>query len=283
MKVLITGARGQLGSDLLKALSSRRWRVFGFSHQELPVEEMEAVWDRVCAVKPEVVIHAAAYTYVDDCEKNSEKAYLVNALGTRNVAIASQKVGAKFVYISTDYIFDGRKKEPYLEFDPPNPLSVYGKSKLAGEWFVENLLDKFYIVRTSWLYGLNGRNFVKTILELVKKKPSLKVVDDQIGSPTYTLDLAKKIAEIIQSDYFGIYHITNQGYCSWFDFACKILEISRVDKEVKPVKTEDFPRPAPRPKFSVLENFVLKNSGFSLLRSWEEALADFLKELRQEN
>jgi dTDP-4-dehydrorhamnose reductase len=281
MKVLITGAKGQLGSDLLKVFSPSH-EVFGFSHQELPVEEMDAVWDKVRTIEPEVVIHAAAYTHVDDCEKNLEKAYLVNALGTRNVALASQKVGAKLVYISTDYIFDGRKKEPYLEFDPPNPLSVYGKSKLAGEWFVKNLLDKFYIVRTSWLYGLNGRNFVKTILELAENKPFLKVVDDQIGSPTYTLDLAEKIAEIIERDYFGIYHITNQGYCSWFDFAGKILELSGVNKEVKPVKTEDFPRPAPRPKFSVLENFVLKNSGFSLLRSWEEALADFIRELHGE-
>ncbi len=280
MKVLITGAKGQLGSDLLKILSPSH-EVFGFSHQELSVEDMNAVWDKVRTRKPEVVIHAAAYTHVDDCEKNLEKAYLVNALGTRNVAVASQKVGARLVYISTDYIFDGRKGEPYLEFDPPNPLSVYGKSKLAGEWYVKNFLDKFYIVRTSWLYGLNGRNFVKTILELAENKPFLKVVNDQVGSPTYTLDLAQKIAELIESDYFGIYHITNQGYCSWFDFARKILELSGVDKKVEPVKTEGFPRPAPRPKFSVLENFVLKNSGFSLLRSWEEALTDFIKELQE--
>jgi dTDP-4-dehydrorhamnose reductase len=280
MRVLITGAKGQLGSDLLRVLSPHH-EVTGFSHQELPVENIEAVLKKVFDVKPDLVVHAAAYTYVDDCEKNPEKAYLINALGTRNVVLASQKVRAKLLYISTDYIFDGEKKKPYFEFDPPNPLSVYGKSKLAGEWFVQNLLNEFYIVRTSWLYGLNGRNFVKTIFELAENKPFLEVVEDQVGSPTYTLDLAKKIAEIIESDYFGVYHITNQGYCSWFDFARKILKLSGVNKEVKPVKTEDFPRPAKRPKFSVLENFVLKNSGFSLLRNWEEALLDFLTELKK--
>lgn len=278
MKIVITGAQGQLGSELVKVLGERH-EVKGYSHADLPVEEVVQVKKAFDGFQPDLVVHAAAYTKVDDCEKNIEKAYQVNSLGTRNVALAAGQVGAKLLYISTDYIFDGKKGEPYLEFDSPNPLNVYGKSKLAGEWYVQTLMSDFFIVRTSWLFGFHGQNFVKTILKLAKKDSSLKVVKDQIGSPTYAFDLAEKVSELVDTDLFGVYHITNQGSCSWFNFAQKILELSGVEKELIPVSAEEFPRPAKRPKYTVLKNFALENSGFSPLRSWKEALAEFLNQL----
>lgn len=278
MRIVITGARGQLGSELVKVLGERH-EVRGYSHADLPVEEVVQVKKAFDGFQPDLVVHAAAYTKVDDCEKNIEKAYQVNSLGTRNVALAAGQVGAKLLYISTDYIFDGKKSEPYLEFDSPNPLNVYGKSKLAGEWYVQTLMSDFFIVRTSWLFGFHGQNFVKTILKLAKEDSPLKVVKDQIGSPTYAFDLAEKVSELVDTDLFGVYHITNQGSCSWFNFAQKILELSGVEKELTPVSAEEFPRPAKRPKYTVLKNFALENSGFSPLRSWKEALAEFLNQL----
>jgi dTDP-4-dehydrorhamnose reductase len=258
---------------------TQRHEVRGYSHTDLPVEKVAQVEKAFESFRPDLVVHSAAYTKVDDCERNIEKAYQVNALGTRNVALAAQRVGAKLLYISTDYVFDGEKDKPYLEYDSPNPLNIYGKSKLAGEWYVQTLLLDFFIVRTSWLFGLNGQNFVKTILKLAKKDSALKVVKDQIGSPTYAFDLAQKVSELVETSLYGVYHITNQGTCSWFEFAQKILELSGVEKEITPVSSEEFPRPAKRPKYAVLKNFVLEKSGFSLLRSWEEALAELLKQL----
>lgn len=274
MKIIITGASGQLGCDLTKTLESEH-NLFLFD-MDLDVTDAKKVSRTIEEISPDVVIHSAAYTDVDGCEVNQDIAYKVNAVGAQNVAIACNKINAAMVYVSTDFVFDGNKKEPYIEFDNPNPLSIYGCSKLAGEYFVSHLLSKYYICRTAWLYGRNGKNFVKTILRLADERNELKIVDDQIGSPTYSFDLARKIKEIIQEDAYGVYHITNNGNCSWFGFAKKILEFAGKDNvKVLPIDSDELNRPAKRPAYSVLRNYCLELKGFSPMRNYEEALKDY--------
>jgi len=274
VKVLITGSEGQLGKDLVRMLSDEH-ELFPFD-LDMDVTILDGTMKTVTTISPDVVIHAAAYTDVDGCELNPDLAYKVNALGTQNVALACQRCGAAMLYVSTDFVFDGKKREPYLEFDEPNPLSVYGRSKLAGERYVTSLLDRYYITRTAWLFGKQGRNFVKTILKLAEEREELTVVDDQVGSPTYSLDLAKTIAELIKTGWYGLYHTTNSGSCSWFEFAKKILEYA--DKrgvKVSPITSEELSRPAPRPAYSVLKNYCLELRGIQPLRHYEEALRDY--------
>lgn len=224
MKVVVTGAKGQLGMDLVNLLASKRYDVYGYGRNELDVTNFHQVKQVISEVKPDVVIHAAAYTKVDQAESEPDQAFLINAYGTRNVAVASEEVGAKLVYISTDYVFDGKATIPYNEFAPTNPQSVYGKSKLAGEQFVRDLHSKFFIVRTSWVYGKHGNNFVKTMLNLSQERDELMVVHDQIGCPTYAVDLANYILELIRTEKYGVYHISNSGHCSWYEFAKAIFE-----------------------------------------------------------
>lgn len=295
-KILITGASGMLGTDLCPVLKEEYSIIkTDVRSQKSDVRNLDVtspdVFRKIEKESPDLTIHLASYTDVDECESNYNKAYLVNGLGTRNVALACQKLDIPLLYISTDYVFDGDKKEPYFEFDKPNPLSVYGKSKYMGEEYVKILLRKFYIVRISWLYGKNGKNFVDTIIKLAKESSAglyapLKVVDDQIGSPTYTKDIAEAIKVLISTDYFGVYHITNSGYCSWYEFAKVILTLSDSEGEeskseerckVIPVTTEEFPRPAKRPHNSRLENFVYNETFRKPLRSWKEAVKDYLE------
>lgn len=275
MKILVTGSEGQLGSDLLKILPGKH-QVVGCDIQDWDITDLESALENVSKIKPEVLINAAAYTDVDGCESNPDLAYRVNTLGAHNLAIASLKVGAVMVHISTDFVFDGRKGSPYLEFDEPHPLSVYGRSKLASEQWVSAVLNRYFIVRTAWLYGRKGKNFVKTILRLAEEKDVLRVVGDQVGSPTFSWDLAQKIAELIESEAYGIYHVTNSGQCSWYQFAKEILElVGRKETRVEPISSEELARPAPRPAFSVLRNYCLEQRGFSLLRNYHEALKEF--------
>lgn len=276
MKVMITGADGMLGQDLVKVLSLQH-EVVSSDIETLDITHLEDTIKSISNVKPEVVIHCAAYTDVDKSESNLDQAYKVNVHGTRNVAVACNKNGASLVYISTDYVFDGEKPHPYYEYDFTNPLSVYGKTKLAGELYVRDMLNQFYIVRTSWLYGLNGPNFVKTMLRLSKEMEMIPVVDDQIGSPTYTLDLARALNQLIEKPAYGIYHITNSEHCSWYTFAQEIFNLTGKEVQVNPVKTEEFPRPAPRPKNSILRNYNWEMEGFEPLRNYREALKDYLK------
>lgn len=284
MKILITGANGQLGQELVQYFLSRSEKglspneVMPFSRAEMDITDPAEVQALVQTNKPDVIIHAGAYTKVDQAESDEDRAYAVNAFGTRNVAVAAEKVGAKLVYISTDYVFEGRGQRPYTEFDQPHPLSVYGKSKLAGEEFVKSFSSRFFIVRTSWVYGVYGANFVKTMLKLAEEKPELTVVQDQIGSPTYTRDLAVFLGELIQGELYGVYHATNAGFCSWYEFAQAIFEESGIDVIVNPCTTEEFVRPAPRPAFSVLEHKAIRLNGFKDLRFWREGLKDFLAE-----
>ena len=283
MKILITGAKGMLSSDLVKVLSTEH-EITGLSHQELDVTNKRDVDICINDNKPDVVIHAAAYTDVDGCESNRELAFQVNADGAKNVALACKKTSSVMLYISTDYIFDGEKSSPYIEEDKSNPINVYGESKLAGENYVKSTLDRYYIVRTSWLFGKTGKNFVETILRLAREKNELKIVNDQIGSPTYTLDLAKAINVLVTKPSFGCYHVSNQGFCSWYDFAREILKQSGFDEvKVISILTEEFKRPANRPKYSVLNcQKFMDEFGYNL-RNWQDGLRDYLAEKNPKN
>ncbi len=276
MKVLVTGAKGMLGREVVRAFS-RRYNTVGLSHGDLEITDLTGVLTLFREERPDIVVHTAAYTDVDGCEGAPERAYRINGLGTRNVAIGCAETGAIMVYISTDYVFDGRKGRPYTELDRPSPVNTYGLSKLMGEEFIKDLLWRYYIVRTSWLFGRGGRNFVEAILTRGREGRALEVVDDQMGIPTYTADLAGKLVEVVERGGFGTYHITNTGQCSWYDFACKILELSKIDNvSLKAIKSWELARPARRPSFSVLDNLLLRLEGLSPLRDWEEALREYL-------
>ncbi len=279
MKVLVTGSSGMLGYDLSEVLSLKGWDTFGLDHHNGDVTDLNGVRRIVKEFRPDTVVHCAACTDVDACEKDPDKAFKINGLGTKNMAISCQEVGVAMVYISTDYVFDGEKKSPYDEIDKPNPINAYGRSKLLGEYYVQHLLNRFSIIRTSWLFGKNGKNFVGTILNLIEKEDTLKIVDDQVGSPTFSKDLASKVGEVVEREGYGIYHVTNSSSCSWYEFAAKIVKLADVQgKRVEPTDSETFKRPAKRPKNSILENRLLKLEGYGLLRPWEEALKEYFKE-----
>jgi len=298
MRILITGACGMLGRDLVEALSEGNELYLldiepfpssltsRFATAKLDITDSGRTYREVSRLNPDIVIHAAAYTDVDGCETNKDLAVRVNTLGTCNIALACQRFDTELLYISTDYVFDGEKGEPYVEFDNLNPLSIYGKSKYWGELYVKSLLNRFFIVRSSRLFGKNGENFVTRILKVAKEKKEVEVVDDQIGSPTYTKDLARAILQLVgregkesngRPSLYGIWHITNSGQCSWYEFAREILQGSEV--RVKPITSEKLNRPARRPKFSVLENYIWKLQGWKPLRHWKEALKDYLIEI----
>jgi len=282
MKVLVTGANGQLGIDLGKVL--RDSELIPLTHRDIEIGDMNSVKEAFNRYKPDAVINTAAYVRVDDCETEQDKAFLINALGARNIAVVAQELGAKLAHISTDYVFGGVAEAhavPYTEFDTPTPLSIYGKSKLAGEVFVQHLCSRHFIVRTSGLFGIagasgKGGNFVETILKLGKERDELRVVNDQAFSPTYTKDLAAKIAQLIQTEYYGIFHITNKGSCSWHEFAREILKQARLKTPVIPISSDQYPQKARRPRFSMLDNYQLRLLGMDDMRPWQEALRDYM-------
>lgn len=274
MKLFLTGSEGMLGHDLVRAFSDDALTCPQL--KELDITVLDDVMRFVRDSRPDLIIHAAAYTNVDGAESEPEAAYLVNGIGTRNLAMASAELGCPIMYISTDYVFDGTKSGQYDEWDRTSPVNQYGLSKLLGEQFVSSLTNKYYIVRTSWLCGKNGRNFVGTISRLLEERESLDVVDDQRGCPTFAYDLALKLRELMAKGY-GTYHITNSGNCSWYEFAKKIAEIKGSKTKVNPVTTDKFPRPAKRPANSVLGNTMLRLEGIEPARSWEEALKEYLE------
>jgi len=273
MRKLVTGSKGQLGKEVLKLYSDEN--ITGVDIGEMDITDAEQTIDFITEFHPDIVIHAAAMTDVDGCEKNKEAAYKVNTLGTRNVALACQKAGAEMLYVSTDFVFNGDKDDNYNEFDIPSPLSIYGKSKYEGEKLVKELLNKFYIVRTAWLYG-NGNNFVKKMLSLAENNDSLSIVSDQQGTPTYAKDLAIAISKIVDSGLYGTYHASNSGSCSWYSFAKKIFEIKGIDIDINPTTAEEFGSSAERPDYSVMNNFALESQDIYRMRDWEEALKDYL-------
>lgn len=277
MKILITGAGGQLGYDLIRVLGPVH-EVTAWRRDQLDVSDEKKVMDILHRERPDVVIHAAAYTNVDMAEVETELAYQVNAMGPLHIAKACEQIGAKLVYVSTDYVFDGTKGFPYDEADTTNPNNVYGRSKLLGEKFVRMTCTKHFIVRTSWLYGTKGTNFVTKILEKAQAGGPLSIVDDQFGSPTYCLDLAVFIGELIETDRYSIYHASNQGSCSRYEFAFEILKYSQMDHvPLVPVPTDLFPLPAPRPMYSAFGHKAIVGNGFTPMRDWRSALHYFLQ------
>jgi dTDP-4-dehydrorhamnose reductase len=279
MNILITGVNGQLGHELYDMLDGKE-TVTGIDIEDVDITDAQKVHEYINDFQPDVVIHPAAYTNVDACESNVDLAYKVNSVGAQNIASACLNTGTKMVYVSTDFVFDGQKEEPYIEFDTPNPLSIYGKSKLAGEMLASHILNRLFIVRTAWLYGLNGNNFVKSILRQTKEKDTLTVVNDQWGTPTYTKDLAEVICRLIYTDGYGIYHATNNGQCTWYDFAKKILEYAGMEHvNVLPITTDELDRPAKRPKYSVLRNYMLELTIGDTMRPWEDALKEYVREV----
>ena len=276
MKILITGSNGMLGNDLIDVLKDKHELILTTS-SSLDITDKEHTINFIKENKPDIVINSAAYTNVDCCEENTDLAYSVNGDGPRNLALGCREVDCPLVHVSTDYVFNGKNTRPWVEDDEIGPISVYGKSKLQGEIAIQEILNKFFIVRTAWLFGVNGGNFPKTMLELAKSHPVITVVTDEVGCPTYTLDLAEAISKLIETDYYGIYHITNSDSCSWFDFAKYIFEVAGVDVEVAPVTAAEFARPAPRPSYSVLENRKWIENGFKPLRSYKEAIKDYIQ------
>ena len=273
MRIALTGSNGMLGNDIKKVFKDVE--LAALTRKDLDITSLDQSVSRIKEISPDYLIHSAAYTDVDGCEQDPEKAYLVNGIGTRNVTIACEEVKCPILYISSDYVFDGASKEPYHEWDLTGPVTRYGRSKLMGEQFVHSFTNRFYIVRTSWLYGNNGKNFVDTICRLLSEKDEIDVVDDQIGSPTYTYDLAFTLRELIGKGY-GTYHITNSSHCSWFEFAQAIARLKSSNTKIVPTTTDKFNRPAKRPAYSVLDNTMLRLEGIGELRHWEDALREYL-------
>lgn len=271
MKILIAGAGGQLGLELKELLPKRGHDVIALGHKELDIADAPIVARVLEQHSPELVINAAAYTNVDGCETEVETAYRANSLGPRNLAVHCGRLGCELLHVSTNYVFDGDREEPYEPFDLPNPQSVYAKTKRDGEEYVKHLCNRWYVVRSAGVYG-EGHNFVRTMQRVGRERDSLKVKADEYVSPTYALDLAEGIAEILDTGLYGVYHVTNSGYCSWYEFTQEIFKLSGIEVEVHPVPSSEYPLPAPRPA-----NGVLSTLGSPELRHWREALADFLE------
>lgn len=278
MKVLVTGGGGQLGHDVKRALEVKKHLVFAPTHNEMDITSQNDVNHAIFSFNPDCVIHCAAWTNVDLAEDEEEKCRAVNVLGTYNITNCCKILDIPIVYISTDYVFDGSGTEPWKITDEPNPQNVYGLSKYDGEKIVISH-SKFFVIRISWVFGINGNNFVKKMIELSKTRNELSVVSDQIGSPTYTADLAQLISEMILTNKFGIYHACNQGFCSWFDFTKKIMEYTGSDTVIKPINSDAWPSKVKRPKNSRLDTSSLKENGFNPLPPWDDALKRFIQQL----
>ncbi len=279
MKVLVTGATGQLGYDVIKELEKRGHKSVATSSKDMDITDALKVEQVISASEVEAVIHCAAYTAVDAAEDNVELCRKINAVGTENIAKACKKHDIKLMYISTDYVFDGQGERPWEPEDERHPLNVYGSSKYEGELAVEGLLEKYFIVRIAWVFGLNGKNFVKTMLNLGRTKDEINVVNDQIGSPTYTHDLSRLLVDMIETDCYGRYHATNEGECSWYEFACEIFRQAGIQIKVNPVTSDLFPAKAKRPSNSRMNKDKIEKNGFARLPKWEDALKRYLEEL----
>ncbi|RKW36634.1 MAG: dTDP-4-dehydrorhamnose reductase [Lachnospiraceae bacterium] len=283
MRVLVTGAKGQLGSDLLCELSKRNIESVGIDIEDLDITDAAAtkklIEDINNKTKLDAIIHCAAYTAVDAAEDNEALVTKINAEGTKNIAEVAKTLDVAMMYISTDYVFDGEGKRPWEPDDKRAPLNVYGMAKYKGELYVEELVKKYFIVRISWVFGLHGNNFIKTMLRLGKERGAVSVVNDQIGSPTYTPDLSRLLADMIVTDKYGRYHATNEGLCSWYDFAVEIFKQANLDVAVTPVSSDAFPVKAKRPHNSRMDKSKLTENGFKLLPTWQDALGRYLLEL----
>ena len=282
MRILVTGVKGQLGHDVVNELKKRGHTPIGVDVEEMDITDSAAVEQEMKKETLDAVIHCAAYTAVDAAEDNREICMRVNAEGTRNIARVCRELDIKMIYISTDYVFDGEGERPWEPDDARNPLNVYGESKYQGELAVEEYLDKYFIVRIAWVFGVNGKNFIKTMLRLAETHKEINVVNDQTGSPTYTYDLAVLVADMAETEKYGRYHATNEGLCTWYEFAKEIFAQAGVDIKVNPVSSEEFPAKAKRPHNSRMDKSKLTQNGFRLLPSWQDALKRYLEVLKNE-
>ena len=279
MKILVTGYNGQLGYDVVKELNSRSVECRGVDMEDFDITDRDETVGYICDYAPDAVIHCAAYTAVDRAEDDEENCRKVNADGTENIAVACEKLRAKMLYVSTDYVYGGDGEAPFETDSPTNPKNVYGVTKLEGEKAVMKYIDKFFIVRTSWVFGIHGSTFVTTLLRLGDEKESLNVVCDQVGSPTYTPDLARLICDLIVTEKYGIYHGTNENFCSWAEFAAEIMKLGGKKTVINPVPSSEYPTKAERPHNSRLSKKCLDEAGIKRLPTWQDALKRFLKEM----
>lgn len=282
MRILVTGYTGQLGFDVVSEGLKRGLEMHGIGSKDLNITDEKAVYKYINKLNPDSIIHCGAYTAVDKAEDDKENCWNVNVDGTKYLAYAAKNLGAKFMYISSDYVFNGEGATPFRVTDEPKPIGYYGHTKHEGEKVVKSLLDDWFIVRISWVFGINGNNFIKTMLKLAETRNELNVVGDQFGSPTYTTDLAKLLIDMIQTDKYGIYHASNEGYCSWAEFAKEIFKQSDLDIKVNSISTEEYPTRAVRPKNSCMSKDKIVNMGFKPLPTWQDALERYLIELKQE-
>lgn len=279
MKVLVTGVKGQLGYDVVNELTKRGHIAIGTDIEEMDITDAKSVDSVIKDNSPDAIIHCAAYTAVDAAEDNAELCRKINAEGTQNIANVCKELDIKMIYISTDYVFDGEGERAWEPDDERTPLNVYGQTKYEGELAVQNTVDKFFIVRIAWVFGVNGKNFIKTMLNLGKTRDSLTVVNDQFGSPTYTFDLARLLIDMVETDKYGIYHATNEGICTWYEFACEIFKEAGMDVKVSPVSAAEYPAKAKRPSNSRMSKEKLTENGFEKLPTWQDALSRYLKEI----
>lgn len=280
MKVLVTGVKGQLGFDVVKELEKRNIEAVGVDIEEMDITDAQSVDRVIREAAPDAVIHCAAYTAVDAAEDNEELCRKVNADGPQNIANVCKALDIKMIYISTDYVFDGQGERPWEPEDERHPLSVYGQTKYEGELAVQNTLEKYFIVRIAWVFGVNGKNFVKTMLRLAETHNKLTVVNDQYGSPTYTYDLARLLVDMVLTDKYGVYHATNEGICTWYEFACEIFRLAGIEMEVVPVSSDEYPAKAKRPENSRMSKDKLEANGFERLPAWQDALKRYLEVIR---
>ena len=281
MKVFVTGVRGQLGYDVVNELEKRGIEAIGVDIQEMDITNADSVNTVIGEAAPDAVIHCAAYTAVDAAEDNAELCRKVNAEGTQNIANMCKTLDIPMIYISTDYVFDGQGERPWEPDDERNPLNVYGQTKYEGELAVQNTLEKYFIVRIAWVFGVNGKNFVKTMLNLGKTRDHLTVVNDQFGSPTYTYDLAKLLVDMVLTDKYGFYHATNEGICTWYEFACEIFRQAGLNVKVDPVSADQYPAKAKRPSNSRMSKEKLTENGYEKLPTWQDALQRYLPLIEQ--
>lgn len=276
-RVLVTGINGQLGYDVVKELNKRGFEAIGVDRETMDLTNSDEIRKGICDNNLDGIIHCAAYTAVDAAEDNVEMCEKVNSLAVKEIAMCAKDLDIPMIYISTDYVFDGSKDGEYIESDVACPINVYGKTKYEGETYVSDILEKYYIVRISWVFGENGNNFIDTMLRLSKDRDELNVINDQVGSPTYTKDLAPLLVDIIETDKYGTYHATNEGFCSWYDFAKEIFKVAGVDIKVNPITTDMYPTKAKRPMNSKMSKDSIVDNGFNPLRNWRLAVEEYIR------
>jgi dTDP-4-dehydrorhamnose reductase len=281
MKIAVIGANGQLGIDVVSAFRAKGDDVIGLTHSDVELSEIDSLNGCLRDLDPQIIVNTAAMHHVENCEREPERAFAVNALGVRNLSSIAREIGTVLLHVSTDYVFDGGKRKPYEEFDAPNPLNVYGNTKLAGEYFVRSTVEKHFVLRTSAIYGQNpcrakgGLNFIELMLKLAKERGEVRVVDTEFVTPTSTMDLARQIVNLSKSDAYGLYHATAEGSCSWYEFAREIFAVSGVSAILKAAGPNDFPAKVPRPTYTVLENRRLKENGLNIFKPWQEGVREY--------